>query len=204
MGFVSEVWHGKRKNNCIYTRLIIWSAQVFSQVLVFVFLKPCKPIAVRLLDKPDTTGLSSALYTNPRHVNDKELLCPCLCPWKQVAEEDPDLCVQAVRDQEGTVPRPFSQLHPLCALPGHGLHHIRVHEAGPPPELVTQPKHQHETSNRPTSVLPQTRWLLLQLQHWEYFLTLYSSFYKFTANLRIQIEGLLIGMLGKCKRIVPY
>lgn len=55
---------------------------------------------------------------------------------EQIALQDPDVCVQGVWGQEGTVPRPFSQLHPLCPLPGHGLYHLRVHEAGPPPELV--------------------------------------------------------------------
>lgn len=59
----------------------------------------------------------------------------CLAP-EQIAQQDPDVCVQGVRDQEGIVPRPFSQLHPLCPLPGHGLYHLRVHEAGSPPELV--------------------------------------------------------------------
>lgn len=55
---------------------------------------------------------------------------------EQIAEKDPDVRVQEVRDQEGIVPRPFSQLHPLRPLPGRGLHHLRVHEAGPPPELA--------------------------------------------------------------------
>lgn len=59
----------------------------------------------------------------------------CLTP-EQIALQDPDVCVQGVWDQEGIVPRPFSQLHPLCPLPGHGLYHLWVHEAGPPPELV--------------------------------------------------------------------
>lgn len=55
---------------------------------------------------------------------------------EQIAAEDPHVRVQQVRDQEWIVPRPFSQLHPLRSLPGCGLHHLWVHEAGPAPELA--------------------------------------------------------------------
>lgn len=57
-------------------------------------------------------------------------------PCEQLAYQDSEVRVSAVRGQEGTVPWPFSQLHPLHPIAGHGLHHLRVHEAGPPPELV--------------------------------------------------------------------
>lgn len=84
----------KKKKLIAFTH--VWSFDLLNCSVKFWFLF-FKNLVNRsqwdCFDKPDTTGLSSALYTNPRHVNDKELLCPCLCSWKQVAEEDPDLCV---------------------------------------------------------------------------------------------------------------
>lgn len=55
---------------------------------------------------------------------------------EQINEQDPDVRLWQVRGEEGIVPRTFSQLHPLCPLPGRRLHHLRVHEADPPPKLV--------------------------------------------------------------------
>lgn len=82
----------------------------------------------------------------------KKCIISFLVP-EQITEKDPVVCVQRVRDQEGIVPRPFSQLHPLCPLSGCGLYHLRVHEAGPPPELavVFLPS---KSFSRSTSVLP--------------------------------------------------
>lgn len=76
--------------------------------------------------------LSSAFDSH--HIT-KECIISHLSP-EQITEQDLDLRVQGVWDQEGIVPRPFSQLHSLCPLPGCGLHHLWVHEAGPPSELV--------------------------------------------------------------------
>lgn len=84
---------------------------------------------------PISTGQILSLYTTSGFFS--PMCLTAISPSsEQISAKDPHVRVQQVRGQEGIVPRPFSQLHPLRPVPGCGLHHLRVHEASPAPELT--------------------------------------------------------------------